>query len=116
MTQSKVDKAVSILWAEVVSVVNKVLAHAEIYGFQLMNLPDPNVHDIARTLESAILPIINKLIDEYDFSPESGIKMCNIGKVSEILRDIVNALNNEDIDTFHESVDRLKSEAMLCSE
>ena len=46
--QSQIDGKVQALWDNVVATCNRVLIDADVYGFELMGLADPNVHQIAK--------------------------------------------------------------------
>lgn len=107
-----IDQNVEELWYQVVQACNKICHHAKFYGIQLMYLPDPNVHDIAKLLETVVIPLIDSLA-EFDFSPESGMRMANIKTYSLHLKDITKAINEDDVNKFNASVDLLMSEAML---
>lgn len=107
-----VDDKVQALWENVVQACNKILYHAKVYGFQLMTIPDPNIHDIARTFDTVVIPLLDDLAD-YNFSPESGMKMANIKMYALHLRAITIAIDKNDKDEFDKNVGLLMSESML---
>jgi hypothetical protein len=107
-----VDDKVQELWDHVVYSCNKILHQAEVYGFQLMNIPDPNVHKIAKSFDTIVIPLLDDLAN-YDFSPESGMKMANIKTYALHLRAISIAIDNNDKEAFDKNVDLLMSESML---
>lgn len=111
--ENKVDGKVHELWESVVSTCNRVLYQAEFYGFQLMSLPEPNVHEIAKLFDTLVIPLLDQLARDYEFSPESGIKMANIKTYAMHLRGITIAIDQEDQELFNKSVDLLMSENML---
>lgn len=108
-----VDGKVHELWENVVATCNRVLHQAEFYGFQLMSLPDPNIHDIAKTFDTLVIPLLDSLVRDYEFSPESGMKIANIKTYALHLRAITIAIDEDDQDSFNKSVDLLMSESML---
>jgi hypothetical protein len=108
-----IDCKVEELWENVVRSCNSVLSHAEIYGFQLMNIPDPNVRKIAKTFDSIVIPLLDELARDYDFSPESGMKIANIKTYALHLRAITIAIDENNVDAFNKNVDLLMSESLL---
>jgi hypothetical protein len=108
-----VDKKVHDLWESVVTTCNKVLHHANFYGFQLMSLPNPNIHEIAKLFDTIVIPLLDDLARNYDFSPESGMKMANIRTYALHLRAITIAINEDNKADFDNNVSLLMSESML---
>lgn len=76
--KNSVDGKVQLLWDSVVKTCNTVLHHADMYGFQLMSLPNLDVHQMAKMLDTVVIPLLDGLARDYDFSPESGMKIANI--------------------------------------
>ncbi len=111
--QSKVDGKVQVLWDSVVSSCNTVLHHADMYGFQLMTLPDPNIHQIAKLFDVVVIPLLDELVRDCDFSPESGMKIANIKTYAMHLRAITIAIEEDNCDAFDKAVSLLMSESML---
>lgn len=111
--KDKVDGKVHELWESVVTTCNRVLYLAEFYGFQLMSLPDPNVHDLAKMFDTVVIPLLDQLARDHDFSPESGIKIANIKTYAMHLRAITIAIDEDDKDAFDTGVNLLMSENML---
>ncbi|KAF3978732.1 MAG: hypothetical protein HFP77_00400 [Methylococcales symbiont of Iophon sp. n. MRB-2018] len=110
---SIVDAKVQELWSNVVISCNKVLSHAELYGFQLMDLPNPNVRQIAKAFDTIVIPLLDELARDYELSPESGMKMASIKTYTLHLRAITIAIDKDDIVAFNKNVDLLMSESML---
>lgn len=111
--QQQTDSKVHILWELVVHSCNRVLDHAHVYGFRLMDIPDPNINQIAELFDVHIIPLLDKLAREHEFSPESGIKIANIKQYTLHLRAITLAISNDDHAEFERIVDLLKAEPML---
>lgn len=107
-----VDDKVQELWNHVVQVCNRVLYQANVYGFQLMSIPEPNIHAVAKSFDTIVIPLLDDLAN-YDFSPESGMKMANIKTYALHLRAITIAIDKDDKDEFDKNVDLLMSESML---
>ena len=110
---SSVDQSVEELWESVVHTCNRVISQAEFYGFQLMSLPDPNIHEVSKSLNLIVCPLLDELTNQAAFSPESGMKIANIKQYNLHLREIVLALDEGCADNFYKSVEKLSSEAML---
>jgi hypothetical protein len=111
--QDMIDGKVQELWNNVVHSCNKVLSHAEIYGFQLMDIPDPNVRQIAKAFDTIVIPLLDELARDYDFSPESGMKIASIKTYALHLRAITIAIDENNMEAFNKNVDLLMSESML---
>ncbi len=110
---SIVDGKVERLWEHVVRSCNTILHHADLYGFELMTIPDPNVHQIAKMFDSIVIPLLDDLAKNYDFSAESGMKIANIKTYALHLRAITIAIDNDDKQSFEANVDLLLRETML---
>lgn len=108
-----IDGKVQELWNSVVHSCNKVLSHAERYGFHLMEIPDPNVRQIAKNFDLIVIPFLDDLVREYEFSPESGMKMASIKTYSMHLRAITVAIDKGNQADFDKNVALLMSESML---
>ncbi len=111
--ESAVDGKVQELWESVVSTCNKVLSHADLYGFQLMSLPNPNIHHMAKLFDTVVIPILDDLARNHEFSPVSGMKMANIRTYALHLRAITIAINDDNKESFNYNVNLLMSESML---
>lgn len=110
---SPVDQKVEELWESVVATCNRVISQSKLYGFQLMSLPDPNIHKVSQALNVVVCPLLDKLTMQASFSPESGMKIANIKQYNLHLREIVLALDEGCVDSFAKAVEKLSSEAML---
>lgn len=108
-----IDGKVQELWENVVHSCNKVLSHAEIYGFQLMEIPDPNVRKIAKMFDTIVIPLLDELARDYEFSPESGMKIACIKTYALHLRAITIAIDEDNTAEFNKNVDLLMSESLL---
>ena len=108
-----IDGKIQELWENVVRVVNKVTMHADLYGFELMDIPDPDVHKLTKTLDLVVVPLLDELIKTVEFSPESGIKIANIRQFTLYLREITIALDGSDKELFNNTIDLLAKSPML---
>lgn len=108
-----VDQSVQELWEQVVQTCNRVINQAEMHGFQLMALADPNVHEVSKMLDLIVCPLLDSLVKDAEFSPQSGMKMANIRQYNLHLREITLALDENCVDKFNTSVENLSREAML---
>jgi len=108
-----IDKKVIAVYKQVIETCNKILNHANILGFHLMHVPEPNVHSIIVVLEGVIIPLLDKLTMSGDFSPESGIKIADIKQYTLHIREISLSLEQGDREKFNRSVATLQHEPML---
>ncbi|MBO0611693.1 hypothetical protein [Thiothrix fructosivorans] len=108
-----IDEEVKAAYEDVIQTCNKIIYHSNTYGFQFMHMPDPNVHQMSRTLDEMVVPIIDMLVARGNFSPESGLKMVNIKQYVLHIRELTLALDNQDKAAFDRVVSVLKQEAML---
>ena len=108
-----IDNKVQSIWEKIIHTCNRVLHHADRYGFQFMMLPEPNVKDLANTLEHIVIPILDDIIKSGSISPESGIKIANISQYTLHLREIVLSIELEDEKRFNSAIASLSKEAMI---
>ncbi len=111
--EENIDLKVQELWIEVIEACNRVISHANIYGIHFSNMRPPSVHDIAKAFDKYVIPFLDDLATNSDFSPESGMKMANIKTYALHLRGITLAIESEDREKFNEYLTLLKSESML---
>ena len=111
--QAVVDGKVDELWHKVVYSCNKIMNQAEIYGIQLMDIPEPNIHQIAKLFDSIVIPLLDELARDFEFSPESGIRIANIKKLTMHLRAITIAIDEENVEKFDEALALLNQEPMI---
>lgn len=111
--EKSIETEINRLWDSVVKHCNKTLKQADIYGFQLMDIQDPDVHTILKTLDKVVIPTLDAIIDEFDFSPESGMKVACIKTYTLHLRRISIAISNDDLESFNIAIADLQNEAML---
>lgn len=78
-----------------------------------MEIPDPNVRQIAKAFDFVVIPLLDELSRDYEFSPESGMKIANIKTYALHLRAITIAIDNNDLEEFNKNVSLLMSEPML---
>jgi hypothetical protein len=78
-----------------------------------MDIPDPNIKQIAKAFDTIVIPLLDELARDYDFSPESGMKIANIRMYTLHLRAITIAIDSNDEAAFNKHVDLLMAESML---
>lgn len=100
-------------WEKTVSLSRRVIQHTKIYGFNLMELPDPDVHKLYDSLSVTVLPILEKIVADSNIQPDDGMKIDNIRQYILHLRKIVVSIDDDDQEAFNSAVDELNSEAML---
>lgn len=111
--QAVVDGEVEKVWHKVVYACNKIMGHAQVYGIQLMDIPDPNIFQVAKSIEKFVIPLLDELARDYEFSPESGIRVANIKTLSIHLRELIVAIDEQDVKRFNEVTALLNAEPML---
>lgn len=112
----KIQNQIKELWNSVVIVCNKTLKHANIYGFHLMNIPNPNIKVIVENIELQVTPLFEALITHGYLSIEEELTLINLKQYMLYLKDIVSSLKSGDIDLFNFTVTQLSKEAMLISD
>jgi hypothetical protein len=111
--QAVVDGEVENVWHKVVYSCNKIMDHAQVYGIKLMDIPEPNIHQLAKSIEKFVIPLLDELARDYDFSPESGIRVANIKTLSIHLRELIVAIDEQDVNRFNQVIALLNNEPML---
>jgi hypothetical protein len=101
------------LWSSVVQFCNQVLQHSKIYGFALMDMPDPNVHKICDALENAVLPVLERLVLRPELADEHQIKIANVKQYIWHLQTIVRAIHDGDEPGFEAAIQALDGESFL---
>lgn len=111
-----VRQKVSQVWDLTISFCNKVLQHCDVYGIQLMDIPDPNVHQMHHSLSVVVLPMLEKLSEDpnVDLEPEDGIRIANIKQYIWHLSNVVSAIIKDNEQAFDEAVMALSREAHIC--
>lgn len=104
---------VSKLWDSVVRVCNKTLNQANVFGFHLMHIPDPNITSIIQAIELQASPILQALIKQGYLSAEQEIKLINIETYLHLLQEIVVALKAGDREAFETAIEALSKEPMV---
>ncbi|PSU36561.1 MULTISPECIES: hypothetical protein [Photobacterium] len=101
------------LWDSVVRVCNKTLHHADIYGFNLMHIPDPSISKIIQGIELQIYPILEALINKGYLNIEDEMALFNVKIYLEYLSSVVNALKTGNVENFDIAVKKLSNQAMI---
>ncbi|HEQ3614184.1 TPA: hypothetical protein VGT11_002164 [Vibrio cholerae] len=101
------------LWESVVRVCNKTLNQANVYGFHLMHIPDPNITAVIQAIELQATPMLQALINKGYLKAEDEIKLINIENYLRFLQDIVVALKANDREAFDLAVERLSRLPMV---
>ncbi|EOV0068282.1 hypothetical protein ABMX69_20020 [Vibrio vulnificus] len=104
---------VSKLWDSVVRVCNKTLNQANVFGFHLMHIPDPNITSVIQAIELQASPILQALIKQGYLSAEQEIKLINIETYLHLLQEIVVALKAGDREAFETAIEALSKEPMV---
>lgn len=110
---STIDAAVTEFWGHVVDTCNRIISQANVYGFEFMDLPEPNVYQVSKALDSFVCPFLDTVTRIGDFSPESGIRIANIRQYNLHLREVVLALEEGNQENFKVAIEKLSSESMI---
>ena len=109
------SETVNEIWDKVVTYCSNTLHHANVYGFSLMLIPEPNVKQLERLLSFIVIPTLTKLEEEYEFLPEDGLKITDIRQYCFLLKEMVKSIKDEDQDAFERVVAKLDKEPMIRS-
>lgn len=112
-TDAIVSESINVAWESVVQACNTALHHADIFGYQLMSLPEPNIMSLYKNLNFSAIPILEKLLTDYDFDPDDGRKLMNIKHYLTLLKDIVLAIEADNEKEFTEAIDALKKQSFI---
>tara|TARA_A100000171_G_C2139929_1_gene154214 strand:+ start:8866 stop:9336 length:471 start_codon:yes stop_codon:yes gene_type:complete len=105
------EKYIDFAWNTIVRVCNTVLVHADSFGFQLMHLPDPDIKKMYHNLQ-VLIPLLEK-ITELESDPEQNRIVINLRQYLLHLRTIVQAIDNQDEESFDRAIELLSNEAMF---
>lgn len=109
LKQDQIDRVCD----SVIKSCNRVLYHARDYGFQLMELPDPDARKMYNLIHRGILPILEELESDPNIDPENGIKLANVKEYIRHLRNVVKAMDDNDEAAFNRAIDALNGEKLI---
>ena len=112
-TSQAIKDKVETVWELTVQLCNRVLNHSGVYGFGLMHIPNPNIHQMHSLLTLAVIPVLEKLANSPDIGPDDGMRIDNIRQYISHLKAIIAAIDNGDSEAFDATVAALNKEAML---
>lgn len=80
-----------------------------------MDVPDPDAPKLLALLNHRVIPILENLMVDTDIviKPEDGLKLDNIREYLRILKDIVEAIKDDDETSFDKAVGELRSQSFL---
>ena len=105
---------VNQIWEGVVGLCSKVLRQADVYGVELMHIPDdPNIFKLEKLLTYAVCPILDALCKKDDLPPDYGMKVDNIRQYAIHLRNIIRAIESKSHEEFDHHVALLSKEPMI---
>lgn len=111
--KQEIAAEVSVIWETVVQVCNRVLHHAELYGFHFMDMPEPNVEQFVEIIDAAVCPVLDALIEKGYLGNREERKLINVQVYILHLREIVLAIKANDEILFAAAVEKLSKEAMI---
>ena len=113
-TKEVMGDKVHEIWEGVIKLCSKVLDQAEVYGVELMHIPDdPNIFKLERLLTYAVCPILDAICKKDDVPPDYGMKLDNIRQYAIHLRNIIRAIESKNTKDFDHHVGLLANEAMI---
>lgn len=108
------DHLVDQTYEIIVRICQKVKVAADLYGLGIAEEMDkPTLAQLCETIELMLIPVLDKVAERGQFSPESGMKTANVRTYSLHLQDLCSAAGNKDQGEFDVALENLKSEAML---
>lgn len=100
------------LWHQIVDSCMRVLNHAKIYGFCLMDIPDPNIHDIERNL-TILSRLLDELANDAHYIGYQGTKIASLKQYTLHIKAIAIALSEGNRLEFERAIVRLQEEPMI---
>ena len=100
-------------WEHIVRVCNTTLTHADIYGFQLMSLPEPDVASLYRSLTFTAMPVLERLITDFEFDHDEERKLINMKHYLLLLKTLVLAIEADNEEEFTQAIAVLNRQSFL---
>jgi hypothetical protein len=110
---SEVSNLINEAWEGVIQVCNTALHHADVFGYQLMSLPEPNLAALYNNLNFSAIPVLEKLLTDYDFDHDDGRKLMNMKLYLNLLKDIVLAIEADKEEVFTKTIETLKNQSFI---
>ena len=103
------EALVEDIWEDVFNYYDKVLKDADIHGFDLINLPKPNVKDFLNMLDVVIIPVLDRIADKGNTSYTATNKIINMKQCAIFLRQMVVAIQANDAVGFESALKELRA-------
>lgn len=111
---AEIKQKIAEIWEGVIRLCSRVLKNADIYGYQLMHLPeDPNIFKLEKLLSHVVCPVLDSISSDSPLEPEEALKIDNMKQYTLHLRSIIRAIEAADKDGFERSVSILQAEPMI---
>lgn len=110
---AEVSELINTAWESVIHVCNTTLHHAKVFGFQLMSLPEPNIASLYTNLTLTAIPILEKMLTDYDFDHDDGRKLVNMKHYLTLLKDLVQAIEADKEEDFTKAINTLKGQSFI---
>jgi energy-converting hydrogenase Eha subunit H len=112
-TDDEVRAIVAEMWKKTVRLCTTVLHQVDLFTFDLMQLPDPNIMDFEKIMRFVVCPLLDQVAGEGNIDPYHGMKVDNIRQYSLYLREIAQAIRTGNREKFDRYVELLAEQAML---
>jgi len=109
----KIKELINEVCVQVVRACNTVLMHADHFGFGLMDVPDPDATKLLALLNRRVIPILENLMVDTDIEPEDGVRLDSIREYLRLLKNVVEAIKDDNVDEFDASLTALRNQAFL---
>lgn len=113
---AEIKEKVVTVWTKVFEASNKVITHANHYGFLAMEtVPKPNIHEMMVSLQilSAVLDILISNADKLDVAYESTRLMLNAKEQITRMERLATALKANNRADFDVALDALECQAVF---
>ena len=97
------DVIIMEIWHKTVHLCTRVLHHVEIYGFDFMTLPDPNIKEFEQILSFVVCPLLDEVVKHGNLEADHDIAVVNIRQYSLHLRDMTKALREDNRNDFEQA-------------
>jgi hypothetical protein len=111
--QQHVRDLVTNVAGEAIRFCNRVIRHADLYGYELMELPDPDVHKMGHLMDVFIIPLLDRVYQSPHLLPDDAMTIDNVRQYSLNLKNVIDAINRDSLEDFERAIQSLRDEAML---
>ena len=109
----QIRAVISEMWHKTLRLCNRVLHQIDVYGYDLMNEQDPGIHEFEKIMRFVVCPMLDQVVEEGNVDPHHGMKVDNIRQYSLHLREMAQAIRQDDRNSFDQHANLLAAQAML---